>query len=208
MEITISTEVKESVNQALAEAEKMQVIEVSNQNEFEMTEAMLKTCRERIKTLDSERKSITGPIDNAKKAVMDFFKPVIEKWEGLEIKVNSARKIYLNKKEQERLDLERKIQADREAELKKAKKTGDKEKVNELKSTPAPVVQSSAVMNDNRLNRKTYKIRVLDMDTFLKWVIWSKQYGYITINETVIRAQAQANKGSIEIPGVEIKYEY
>lgn len=213
----ITQEVKQEVGQYLMEVEKIQVLEITNQNEFEISEAGLKNVRAKYKEIETRRKKITDPLDLAKKETMDLFRKPLMLLDALEVKINDGRKIWLNKKEQERLALERELRekAEKEARekqealLREAAKTKDKEKAKELKQeakavtvAPAPVVQSQAVMGDKRVNRKTWKLIIDD-----KAAIPEK---YKLVNESLLLAERRATPEAqeLKVKGVTFKYEY
>jgi hypothetical protein len=181
----ITLEVEQKVGQYLVEVEKIQALEITNQNEFEISEAAIKNVRTKYKEIEAERVKITGPMDQAKKAVMDLFRKPLMVLEAIETKINTGRKAYLNKKEQERLEAEKKL-------AKEAKKEG----------TVAPVVQSAAVMSDKRVNRKTWKLIIDD-----KAAIPEK---YKLVNEALLLAERRATPESqeLKVKGVTFKYEY
>ena len=49
-------------------------LSITNQTEYDTASVVLKEVKSRYKELDEQRKSITKPLDDAKKAVMELFK--------------------------------------------------------------------------------------------------------------------------------------
>ena len=76
-------ELKIETTQAVKTAEDLikglELIEITTDEQYETSNQLSREVAIRIRSLDTMRKSITKPIDEAKRKVMDLFRPVQEK---------------------------------------------------------------------------------------------------------------------------------
>ena len=161
-------------------------------------------------------KSITGPIDAAKKAVMDLFRKPLELLSGAETKIKGLMTDYTNeqerkaKEDQERLEKLAEKEAEKEkkkidAKIERAEASGNLDKVEELQAqketiTPLEVPVVSAPPKAEGVSyRETWKAIVKDFKLLPD--------EYKLPNQSALDKVAQATKGKIPIPGVEFKME-
>ena len=190
---------------------------ISNQAEYDKATDILKEIKTRIKELDTQRKDITNPIDKAKKAVMDLFKPPIELLEKAEAKIKALVLDYNNKKEKEAKEEQEKLQkkADKKAEeekkkidakIEKAKASGNLEKVEELEQKKEEIVPIDVPVISAKVDtptgvsfREIWKAEVIDFKILPdEWKL---------PNQTALDKMASATKGTVPIPGVKFKSE-
>jgi len=181
--------------------------EISNQNEYEQAIAFTRDIKRLYAIVEGSRKKITIPLDEAKRNIMDLFKPVTERLSKAEYLVKSFLLQYQHKQEEWRKQEEEKLRKEAENEkaklLKKAEKLearGDTEKAEEIKQQAAEIVASTAVQLEiptekGTGTRITWKARVVDENLIPRQ--------YMMANLEMIGEIARASKGIIQIPGVE-----
>ena len=178
--------------------------------------AELGTIKGRVKELDEERKSITKPMDDAKKAVMDIYKPAIEKLGQAETALKTSLLTY--QKEQQRIaDLaaaEEARKASKEAEKLRAKAEkmearGKTEDADALRNVAAMTVAAPrTVAAPTKLAgtsvRKVWKANVTDRSAAIKALADNPAYQHLlTIDEAALNKLAAAMKNpNSPIPGV------
>lgn len=116
-------------------------LEVRDQEDFELASTELGTFKKTRKLLDTKRKEITKPIDDAKKDVLNIFKPAIERYDSAIDVVSKRIADYT-------IDVQRqKEEAEREAMLKAKALQALEEKVNQ--EAQAKIEE---IMNDESLD--------------------------------------------------------
>ena len=190
---------------------------VVDSNEMaEIAASELVTIKGRAKELDEERKRITKPMDDAKKAVMDIYKPAIEKLGQAETALKTSLLTY--QKEQQRIaDLaaaEEARKAREEAEKLRAKAEkmeakGKTEDADALRSVAAMTVTAPrTVAAPTKLAgtsvRKVWKANVTDRSAAIKALAENPAYQHLlTIDEAALNKLAAAMKNpNSPIPGV------
>lgn len=179
---------------------------------YEAAGAILKEIQDRYRELDKQRKAITGPIDQAKSAVMDLFRTPLTALENAGKKIKRLIKEYSDeqerKAEEERERLRKIAEKEAEAEKKKlearierAKASGKEEKAEELEAqkesiTPldVPVITSSVPKLKGVSSRENWTAEVIDFKALPD--------EYKLPNQSALNKVANATKGSIPIPGV------
>lgn len=184
----------------------------------------------RGRKLEETRKTITKPMDEAKKAVMDLFRPAVEMIERAERMVRTKvaeyseserKRVAAERAESERIareEREQKEHAAREAEKaeRDAIKSGDSDAAiaareaaeqarNEADAAafapPPPVVMEAKA--DGLSIRRKWKARVTDSATFLLYVAEHPDLQHLfEVDMTALNQLAVATKGAMEIPGV------
>jgi len=94
-------------------------VTISTQNQYEDGADMLKAIKAKAKQLDTSRKAITIPIDQAKKAVMDLFRRPLEMLADAEKTIKTAMISFTNEQERIRQEEQTKLEAKAEADRKK-----------------------------------------------------------------------------------------
>ena len=190
---------------------------VVDSNEMaEIAASELGTIKGRAKELDEERKRITKPMDDAKKAVMDIYKPAIEKLGRAEMALKTSLLTY--QKEQQRIaDLAaaeeaRKAREEAEKLLAKAERMevkGKAEDADALRNVAAMTVAAPrTVAAPTKLSgtsvRKVWKANVTDRSAAIKALAENPAYQHLlTIDEAALNKLAAAMKNpNSPIPGV------
>jgi glucan-binding YG repeat protein len=217
-----------------------QIIPVEAQRTVEQTEIMVKTfdnyivstqdtyakagedlleIKSKIKELDELRKSLTKPLDESKKRIMDFFKKPLDVLENARVAVDNAARGWWNEQERLRQAEERRLaeiqrKADEELErqareteekaskLKTAKaQEAAKVKAQELREKAtateaiAPVVESKVEAVSGMTMRDNWKFRILDVNLIPR--------EFMIPDEKLINRLASATRGQQKIAGVE-----
>jgi hypothetical protein len=185
---------------------------ITNQEQYNVATDVLKDVKARYKELDTQRKSITQPLDEAKKQVMELFRMPLELLDGAEKKIKGLMIGYTNKKEQEAREEQARLQKLADAEAAKQKKildekiaraeaSGKKEKVEELEaqkdavvSIAVPVISSNIDTPTGLSYREKWSAIIVDPNLIPR--------EYLIVNEKALEKIAQATKGSLQIPGV------
>lgn len=181
-------------------------VAVTNQTQYEDCINWIRQIENFKKDLDEKRKTITKPIDQAKKAVMDLFNPYIEKCEKFSSFLRSKANGYLYEQEQLRIaeqkkafDEAEKKRKELEAKAKSASENGNEAKAEKLLekadniqvAVVAPTVES--VAGTAKVTR--WKHRIIDETLIPR--------EYLIVNEQALSKVAIAMKGTLKIPGVE-----
>lgn len=182
--------------------------EIDSQLMAEMAADDLKKIKAYAKDVDEKRKSLTKPLDDVKKGIMDLFRPAVEYLEQAETTLKLGLKKYLDEEERKRRELEeaaRKVareQAARlEAEAKAAAAQGQAEQARALEQqaamVPATVMVSSPAP----------KMSGISSTQVWKFVIENEKLiprEYLMVDEAKIRKVVQALKAEANIPGVRV----
>jgi membrane protein involved in colicin uptake len=207
-----------------------QSIEIDSADMYRLAGDELATIKGKAKQLDEQRKSITKPLDDAKKAVMDLFLRPLEILTSAENSLKRSMLTYDQEQRRKQEEEQRKASeaaaaerrrqqeeaAQKAEEARKAAEAGDTQKAAELQQQAeekaavaemitAPVIQMEKPKAAGVNVRKTYKARVTDMKALLQAVIDGKvPEAVIEVNESVLNSQARSLKESMKYPGVEV----
>lgn len=187
-------------------------ITISTQTELDLASVILKEVKLRYKELDAQRKEITTPLDDAKKAVMSLFKPPLELLEKAETKLKGLMLSYTAEQERKAREEQARLQklADQEAEkqrkaleakIARAEASGKTEKAEMLEQEKeniipitAPVVAPQIEKPAGISYREQWSAEVTDINLVPReWLI---------ANMPALNKIAQATKGNITIAGV------
>jgi DNA repair exonuclease SbcCD ATPase subunit len=173
----------------------------------------LKTIKGKLSDLEALRKSLTRPLDETKRRIMDFFRIPQERLEKAEGTIKRAMLQFqqeqeaIRRKEEARLqELARKEEERKKAALdaraEKAAAKGNLEKAEELRQqkeevfVPAPVVNSSVAKVAGVATKQVWKFEISDANIIPK--------EYMIPDMVKIGAVVRATKGTLAIPGVKI----
>ena len=106
-------------NEARGMVEVAECIEIDGAEMYEIAGGQLKEVKAMAKRLEEQRKSITKPLDEAKKAVMDTFRPALEFCEQAESTIKRSMLAYDEEQRRIRQEEERKAREKAEAERKR-----------------------------------------------------------------------------------------
>lgn len=213
-EITIAPIKTEAADVASKEASIMLVeartLTIKSQEGYDKAGSLLQAIKSRLKSLDTLRKSITKPIDEAKTRVMDLFRTPLSHYEEAETIVKKAVVAYdeeqekIRKVEEDRLarDAEKKRQ-EAMAKAEKARAEGKEDKADKYEEKAAGIVAPTIASNATRPNgiqyRDQWKAEVVDFSKLPD--------AYKLPNMTMLNKHAQNTKGNVLIAGVKFNKE-
>ena len=188
-------------------------IKITSQLEYETAADVLKKIKSRYKEIEGQRKEITAPLDNAKKAVMDLFRNPLELLEKAEKTVKGLMIGYTEEQERKAREEQRKLEElarkkaederkKLEAQKARAKASGKEEKAETIQEKNeniqpvfvpviAPVIETPKGVS----YREKWTAKVIDENLIPR--------EYLIVNQSALDKVAQATKGSIKIAGVE-----
>lgn len=180
---------------------------VANPEQYVQAGDALKRVKGAKDRLEKLRKSFTQPLDQAKKAIMDFFRAPSDQLDQAESRIKRAMIGY--SEEQERIRREEQRKADEKAERERqklarqaeeARLAGKTERAETLDlrqaAVVAPIVQREAPKVAGTALREVWKFDITnEMDI---------PRGFLMVDESKIRKVVQAMKGDTNIPGVRV----
>ncbi len=189
-------------------------IDIANPDTAEKAGFYLGKVKAAQKDLDALRKSLTKPLDDKKKDIMEAFRDPEKTLSGVEAHLKgqllkwSAHLEDIRRKEQAELERKAKEQQEKaramlEAEA-KAKLEEDPFAFDEVEAieaeaatlcVPTPILPERKTIPFNASKRLLYKWRVKDMDAVPR--------EYLMLDEKKLGEVARAAKGEAEIPGIE-----
>ena len=204
--LTGEEEANKAMKDANARKEKAQCIVIKNDSDAQLAGVELKETKSRIRTLDEERKKITKPLDDAKKAAMELFKKPTDILLKAEQILKQSILTYNKKQEDKRREEEAKLQreADKrqrelEAQAKKHEEKGNFEKAEARRALADEVVPAIAPTSAPKIagiqKRTIWGYKVVDLSLVPR--------EYMIVNETMLGQTAKSSKGTLKIPGVE-----
>jgi chemotaxis protein histidine kinase CheA len=198
-----------------------ETFKILDNTQYEKAGEFLKNLKQILKDFDTERKKATKPMDEAKKKVMDWFKPITEGLKkAIAITENKMTKHYeliQKKKEEEKKTVVEQASTDTdaekkkiEAEIEKAEADGNIEKVMELLDKKEKVY-----IPPQEKVAETPKISGLAPKT--TWVGICKDFHKMPdevngielkkLSQGGLNELAKSCKGQMDVPGVEFKEE-
>lgn len=181
---------------------------IRTQNDFELAGTLRMKIKGKIKELDEKRKSITQPLDLAKKNIMALFNPIIE---SLTAGVGIIDKgVIVFTEEQDRKAREAQAKADEEARKAREKAEarareleaqGKTEKAQAMQEKAdaiiAPVIMAATPKVAGQAIKEVWYAEVTDFKALTD--------DYKLVDQSKLDKVAQATKGNISIPGVVFK---
>lgn len=203
------------LNECLAAKNTAALIVIMNDGDLQFATDQMNLMSKRVKELESLRKSITSPIDTAKKNVMALFKPFTESFQDSIGKIKSEIAKYTVQKEREaaeaRAKAEREAAETRKALEAKAKEAETPEQAEALQEAAALVTADPVARIEKTKGlstTKVWKAKVTDVPAFLVHVATHPELANcIEINLHAIERFVTATGGTINIPGIELKQE-
>lgn len=190
---------------------------ITTPDQYEKSAGLLKEIKAQAKELETKRKSITSPMDDAKKRVMDFFRGPIDSLDQAARAINKAMTSYHEKMERERREEEERLRIEAEKEQaridkaaeKKAAKLeakGDIEKAEEVRMNApivvAPVLASQTPQVAGVSYRTVWSGEVTSKTELIKAVAAGlAPESLLDVNTTLLTKLAQAMKETMNIPG-------
>lgn len=186
-------------------------VAIKDQAQYEAANSHLITIKGKIKELEELRRSITKPIDEGKKRIMDLFRVPLDKLDQAKGVLSRAIMSYSEEQEKKRLALQEKLQREAEDRARKeqerlqarAEKAEDKgqadkaeallEQAAEVVPDPVPVVLEMPKPK-GLAYRDNWKAVVVDVDQVPR--------EYMIPDQKALDKIMQATKGTIKIPGI------
>lgn len=210
----VPNEVQARVGEIEKWIEGTEVAPIADKPTYDKTVELTKAVKVRAKEIDEIRVSITGPLNESLKAANDFFNKPIRALQAFEAGLKRAISTYISDQERERLRVQR--EADEAARKERdrinaqAARLEDKGKVDAAQTTRqmadtvvapvvAPVEKGAGVYNVT-----SYQVAVTDKTAFVRWALEGGRFEYLTINESLLKKEAQATKGERTWPGVSV----
>lgn len=208
--VTIDEQTQRKAHEAEQLPATYENFEILGASEFEGAGETLKEIKDKSKALDDMRKSITRPLDDSKKRIMDFFRKPADALKKAEGFVKAAMLAYSDEQENKRLYEESRLrfeQAKEAARLErlaeKAKERGAAEKAREFEQRQAIVEQAVVYVEPIAApkvagisGRETWMFDIVDASLIPR--------EYLTPNMALIGQTVRAQKGKIPIPGIRI----
>jgi hypothetical protein len=205
IDISVVKEAEQETQLMVGEAKSL---EIKTQNDFELAGTLRMKIKGRIKELDEKRKSITAPLDLAKKNIMALFNPIIDRLnEGVSI-IDKGTIVYSDEQDRKA----REIQARAEEEARKAREKAEA-KARELEAQGkmeraaayqakadaviAPVIIAATPKVAGQAIKEIWYAEVVDFKALPDdWKL---------PNQSSLDKHAQNTKGKVSIPGVAFK---
>jgi membrane protein involved in colicin uptake len=223
----VAEQAQASTNGVLAVAE---AYVIDSPEMYQLGGDELKNIKKKYKEIESLRVSITKPMDEAKKKVMDMFRRPLETLDKAERMLKARLLEYDQEQERIRREAEaaaRKAQAEprRKAEAeaaearRKAEEASDAEakakaeaeaaeaaaKAEVAAATPAPIVAGSTPKVAGLSKRKTYSAEVEDLQALCKAVLeGTAPANVIVADMKVLNGMARTLKDAFNVPGVKL----
>lgn len=209
---TVNEQAKQVALQIEVMANELTDYKVQSNEDLELAAEKLKEVKGKSKELTEMRLSMTRPLDDSKKRIMDFFRRPLDILASMEKTIKFAALNYQQEQERIRQEQERKLQeaarkeeekkrAQLETRAQKAEEKGNPEKAQELREkqadvfVPAPTLQSTVVKPKGIATKKIWKYRIVDEAAIPR--------KYLIPNEKMLGELARATRGVVEIAGVE-----
>jgi hypothetical protein len=209
------TEISLEIKQELESLPCVEVLDVKTLDDRDSALACCKDIKRRLKRLEDLRKSLTQPLDDAKRRIMDLFAGPKNQLEAAEAQLKRGVLVWDQAERARRVEMERKLQAERDAKAKaerealeraaaaaiRAGKESEAEAlvqqadaviVEPVTFAPAPVAEKGAA------TRKIWRLRIVDANAVPRQ--------FLAINEQLLLAHCRATGGA-EIAGVEFYQE-
>jgi colicin import membrane protein len=193
---------------------------IANAGEYEVAGLELKRVKDAQKKLDELRKSMTRPIDAAKKAIMDFFRGPESKLAQAETGIKRAMIGYQQeqdriRREEQRLAEER-ARKERERLQKQAEKAAAAGKVDRAEqlqeraaTVVAPVIQREPPKIAGVSMRANWHAECIDLRALVKAVHEGRApLSFLMANDKVLGVQARSLKGDFVCDGVRVWSEH
>ena len=209
-----NTEIPEDVQVLVAQAEGDVALArhftIASSDNYAQAGEILKTVKGRYQEIETKRKEMTSPLDEAKRRIMDFFRQPLEQLSNAERQIKSAMLAFMQEQERIRREQEERLQAlarvERERldkltseKVSQALEEGNFEKAGEILDTVAevavPTVQLEKPKAQGIKMVTRWKYRIVDESLIPR--------EYLMPNEKLLASMAIAAKGATKIAGVE-----
>jgi len=181
------------------------VMVINTQAEYDDAARFLKVVKSKFNSIEEQRKLITKPLDEAKRATMELVKQPKKYCEDAEELLKAAMLGYIDKKERERRAIAEKLEREAEAERIKIQKRADaaREKGQDLKAeqlevkaemVTAPVVTAQIEQAEGVSVRTVWYAEIRDINAVPReWMV---------VDLAGLNKVAQTLKERASVPGV------
>jgi len=202
--------VKQTEKETAIIVKEAQAIIVRTPSDYELAGILRMRLKGKIKELDERRKSITQPLDLAKKNIMALFNPIIDRLNEGVIVVDKATLAFEEEQERKAREAQakaeeeaRKAREKAEAKAKELEAQGKTEKAaayqEKAEAIVAPVITANIPKVDGQGTRDVWHAEVIDFKKLPdSWKL---------PNQSALDKHAQNTKGKASIPGVIFKME-
>ncbi len=199
-------EVRKLEDTAMTMYENTRTLEITKQGEYENEGLRLQIIKKQYKEIESKRKELIKPFQDATKRLNEFFKNPLNLLKEAEDSIKKAMLKYQRKIEEERIKEQKKLDEIAERERKKLEKRaekyrekGNEEKANELFEEATFVPHHKIVKMPEKIEgiqtRDNWKFRIIDVNKLPR--------EYMIPDEKRLGEIARAGKGLVKIEGVE-----
>ena len=207
-EVPFQEEIKDAVHQAETALEVVGNYEIANGEAYLQAAEDLKEIKGRVNTLTKQRKKLTGPLDESKAAIMDFFRGPLDCLARAEEAIKAEIGNYNRREDEKR----RQIQAQHDATQKKeaerlarraakAEEKGNEEKAAELQQR-SDLARAAVITTPAPLP----KVKGLSTKKIWRWRVTDKSLiplEYMVTNDTLLGSLSRSTKGAVPVPGIE-----
>jgi len=217
------TETIEAASQVAARADEESIALLASAEQFTITSdiqygasaELLQTIKAQQKQMESLRKSVTRPLDEAKTRVLGLFKPATDRLSKAELTIKNAMLTFSRDRERQRQEAQEKLRQREEAERERLRKQAEaaREKGKETRAetleqraenVPTLEVTAPAPAAPGITTRVTWRAEVTDLAALVKAVAdGSQATALLAPNMTLLNNLARAMKGDLDIPGVQ-----
>lgn len=188
---------------------------ITDQQSLDIATAEMNRMSARVKELEKIRKSITAPMDLAKKNVMALFNPATTLYKDAITIIKGGIARYTLEQErkaaEERAAAEARAAAERQALEQQAEESDSPEQAEAMRAAAAMVVAdaTAAVTKAKGMSTsKKWRGCVVDLAAFLGYVSTHPELqGCIDVKQGALDRYIAATGGVVQIPGVEVKQE-
>lgn len=189
---------------------------VSDETSLQCATDEMNGMNKRLKELDKLRKSITKPIDDAKKRVMEAFRPTTDAYTESIAIIKAGIAQYVN--EQEHILAEERAKAEKAAEEERAALEAQAQTA-ETDEEKAAIAQAAALVTaapveekvekpKGMSTRKVFKVDVLDLSAFLKYAAEHPEVQEcIEVKTAALERYVTSTGNSITLPGINVRQE-
>jgi hypothetical protein len=217
--MTIDPNDNTKVQSFTADTEKMLAaigteVHIATSEDYEDAAATLQRIKSRSKELDDLRRSLTRPLDEAKRRIMDLFERPMVMLTNAEVAIKRGVLTYQREQERVRAEEEARLreQARKEQERllarsQRASAAGKDEMAEVLEEqasmVPVPIVVSDTPRISGLSTRLTWHAEIVDWTALIRAVAEGHVPEVVLLpNLVVLNAQARALKTALDYPGV------
>ena len=219
MSTTLPAVRNESMAALAAVTQKAAALAVVDHDSYTQAAALRVRIREIGKKLDAERKGLTKPLDDEKKAIMAVYKPVEEKLAKTDAGICSRMVEFDRQQEAARAEEQRRLEeytrqkAAKEADARaleliaKGDMDGAEKALDEAERVAVPVLAPvKPIAGSGSHYRDNWQAEVTNQQAAIGYIVGHMaELGYLlAIDERRVREVAKMREGQLEIPGIKV----